>query len=370
MSQSLKTAIVVFVLLTYSTAPANFHSDRSYADTDGLSPPISRLYVGKQRSNKCLGFTIHQCVNKLGPYQNSEIVPESGEVLVRFHGKKNLYVGTGEINHSIGPEWREMRVVNGKIIEESIYVQIIEHGYSWDTRPSKQSGDRIYSCETYGKNNTLSCYGLTPIEPIPQLPELPEIVKNYKPQEIFKYFFQLLTLERCSNLSREYEDKTSKVFAKWQNSAPKLIEMLKASPEYLHALNRVKKETIKRSTRYTVKAQKNCDQILTSFKEQLEGPDEKFSSPEKTWTLFIESLKKGNKEVIVQCLTGQARQNLSSFFINSDETKLREMGNSFTGFELSERMGLYREAAVSRSDGRAGLIYFLENAGNWKISSM
>lgn len=369
MNKYINTALILLLLFLNSNVKANFLDDRCYAEAKGFGPPISRLFVGKKRSNKCLGSTIPQCVGRLGPYQTIEI-ESNGDNIFKFLGDKNLYVGTGKDNNSIGAEWREMRVVNDKIVEEYSFVQIMEHGYSWNAKPFKHTENKGYSCESFGKCNSTLCFGLTPVEPVPQLPEPPAVVNEYGPQEISSYYFQLSMLSGCKFASKEYEYKTLEVISQWRDSQPKLIDMIKASPEYLYGLQKSQKYYEQSTPNDKQKAQKHCDNMFANFKEHQKGPDQRFSSPEKTWTLFTNSLKAGDKETVVQCLSGRARENLSAFFKSSDVDKLREMGNSFTGFSLLEPMGEFQEAAVSRSNGKAGIVMFLEKSGNWKINDM
>jgi hypothetical protein len=49
--------------------------------------------------------------------------------------------------------------------------------------------------------------------------------------------------------------------------------------------------------------------------------------------------------------------------------KLKEMAESFCGLHMAINSGRFREAVVRRGD-RAGLIYFLEVEGEWRISEM
>ena len=97
--------------------------------------------------------------------------------------------------------------------------------------------------------------------------------------------------------------------------------------------------------------------------------DPRKSTPEKTWKLFIESLRGGNLETAFSCLTGDMAAKLRPAFSQMPRQALRDIANSFSGFSVTMDMGNTREAAVTRGD-RLGLIYFVLELGEWKIQEM
>ena len=372
--RQLLVAVSLYLQMLFpASAHADFLSDRCYVDTRGdLDPPISRLFIGIDETNRCLGGKLSICEEKTGSVKSIddiEVVGE-GEVIVRIYGEKNLYLGTGENNQSIGPEWREFRVINGKIVEEYSYVQLLEHGYSWNARPFVELPNRNYSCESYGKCGAHLCFGVEPIEPIPELPTPPEIVKKYSPQEIGNRFFELVFFESCSRLSERSRIKTEPVYKRWKNEAHELVDMLESSPEFVayKKLSEDRKNEV--STKDVQRAEEDCEEYRSAIVEHLDGPDSRLASPQKTWDLFIDALKTGNIDLALVCLTGNAKKKFLSAFGNSDISSLKKFGESFVQFELTGEYGDFQEAVTSRSNGRAGFMYFVETAGNWKISEM
>lgn len=361
-------------------AHADFLDDRPYSNSNlglgDLFPPIRRLYIGKDSTRKCLGTTVSQCVERIGQPSNSETISEN-EMLVKFYGKKNLYLGTGADNKSIGPEWREMRVVNGKIVEEHSFVQIIEHGYSWNDQPynpdnlRRGSGKKRYRTELFGKYNVLVRVGLTPVEPVPKLPEISKVTKNYTEDEKLSYYFRLLLLDNCSALSKDLDFKASRIQNKWSKTIPGLIDILKSGPEYLAASNPARIDTQKLTTKQIIDFKTQCENSFKNLTTYLDGVDPKFSSPKKTWTLYLDSLKNGDRETIFQCLTDKAKKRLSSYYNGNNLSQLKLIGNSFKEFQLSSRFGRYQPATTSRSNGKTWkIMFYLETTGNWKIKEI
>jgi DNA-binding beta-propeller fold protein YncE/tetratricopeptide (TPR) repeat protein len=98
--------------------------------------------------------------------------------------------------------------------------------------------------------------------------------------------------------------------------------------------------------------------------------DARMSSPQNTWNLFIASLKSGDLDTAMSCLTPGMQVKFRPSFTQMSPEKLRNMAESFSGFSLSASMGQgMREAVVARGK-RVGFIYFINVGGAWKINEM
>jgi hypothetical protein len=250
---------------------ADFLGDRCYAKpsstpSDALDPGITRVYIGKKQTNECLGGTLEQCVKKLGKPGKTERTNKN-QLRLTFYGTKNLYRGTGTNNKSIGPEWREVLVVEEKIVDEYSVFQIIEIGYSWDTNQAGNSAD--ISCEQYGECKTMFCSGITPVQPVPQLPKPPEVAMKYTSEEKASLYLQLWTLEICAESSEENTRKTTTLRRRLHESAPALFEMIEASPEYAKTLSAVKLSRSKKPSPTGHGYDNNCDILIDAMTEQL-----------------------------------------------------------------------------------------------------
>ena len=98
-------------------------------------------------------------------------------------------------------------------------------------------------------------------------------------------------------------------------------------------------------------------------------PDPRMASPEQTWQLFIASLKKGDVETALSCLTPGLQNRFRPVFAQPPE-KLRAMADSFTGFQVTGKMGGGMQEAIATRGQRAGTIHFVDVGGAWKISEM
>jgi hypothetical protein len=96
--------------------------------------------------------------------------------------------------------------------------------------------------------------------------------------------------------------------------------------------------------------------------------DPRMSTPEQTWNLLIASLKSGDLDTAMACLT-PGQQAKFRWWTQTPPDKLRSMAESFTAFSMSADMGEIREAVVIRGK-QAGMVYFVNVGGAWKISEM
>ena len=98
-------------------------------------------------------------------------------------------------------------------------------------------------------------------------------------------------------------------------------------------------------------------------------PDARMASPQQTWELFIASLRTGDTETALSCLTPGLQNRFRPLFAQPPE-KLRAMADSFTGFAVTGKMGEGIQEAIATRGQHAGMIYFQNVAGAWKISEM
>jgi hypothetical protein len=98
-------------------------------------------------------------------------------------------------------------------------------------------------------------------------------------------------------------------------------------------------------------------------------PDPRMASPEQTWQLLIASLKQGDAETALSCLTPGLQNRFRPLFSQPPE-KLRAMAESFTGFAISTKIDERTQEAIATRGQHAGMVYFVDVGGAWKISEM
>ena len=99
-------------------------------------------------------------------------------------------------------------------------------------------------------------------------------------------------------------------------------------------------------------------------------PDPRMATPEKTWQLMLASLRAGDSRAALRCMTPGLAARFRPHFEGATREQLRTMADSFTSFQLTAQFGEHREATVTTKDKRAGMVYFVNVAGAWKINEM
>jgi hypothetical protein len=102
-------------------------------------------------------------------------------------------------------------------------------------------------------------------------------------------------------------------------------------------------------------------------------PDKRFDSPEKTWEYLMTSLKQGNVEAALSCLTPPLKGKFKGLFSKMSSSEMNQMAKSFSGFEKTKDLGGMNEYVVLRHAGgrdMGGFIYFINSFGEWKIDEM
>ncbi len=105
--------------------------------------------------------------------------------------------------------------------------------------------------------------------------------------------------------------------------------------------------------------------------------DARLSSPTATWALFLKSLREGNRDDAVTCLTSRARRNFRPIFekaSRADFIKYADFDEALSGFDPPEtptELGEFQWAFARTKDGNGGDVTFWKNyRGEWKISEM
>ncbi|MEP7156719.1 MAG: hypothetical protein ABI905_13150 [Betaproteobacteria bacterium] len=98
--------------------------------------------------------------------------------------------------------------------------------------------------------------------------------------------------------------------------------------------------------------------------------DPRLAHPEKTWNLLIASLKTGDLDTAMTCLTPNMQSRFRPVFAKMTKDALREMADSFTGFAGGGSLGENMYEAYATRGTLAGSIQFVRENGMWRIAEM
>lgn len=98
--------------------------------------------------------------------------------------------------------------------------------------------------------------------------------------------------------------------------------------------------------------------------------DPRMSTPEGTWSLLMDSLKKGDSATAMSCLTPGQQNKFRILFEGRSPEKMRAMAESFSGFALTAKFSEDMQEAFVASGKHGGFVYFIRAGGVWKINEM
>lgn len=159
------------------------------------------------------------------------------------------------------------------------------------------------------------------------------------------------------------------------NDAELLFERLKKS--YPHEIHVV---MLQLDLAYHYKEKNNARQYEEALDEGLKmakalnielvlGPDSKYSSPEKTWNIFLESLEAGDIEAAVECFAPTSQTKYKEIFTVMKD-HLNEMATDMGKISRVEEYEGRAEYEIIRTEhGQAYSypLYFVDMLGEWKI---
>ena len=104
--------------------------------------------------------------------------------------------------------------------------------------------------------------------------------------------------------------------------------------------------------------------------DSIEKPDERFSSPEKTWELFRSSLLAGDIELANKCLMPKYREKHDSMRKAIGDDKMKRMVEEMRPIQKIIKEDGRAKYRIKRKIGNQDItfyIYFVEVFGKWKI---
>jgi hypothetical protein len=362
-------AFIPLWLLVCGDALADWQSDRGWkAQWVGThTARLRKVYPARTPNNnarlgaRCIHQSIEACIKTYGEPAERRQLAQGDEMLVYF-GTKQLYRGTAQSNQSIGPEWSEHIAKNGRIVSEFQIVQVVEVGIFW--APEGQG------CEDFGTVWSNLCRDeLTALGPIPESSVIEGVPSTMSVDQVGRLYDALVHKSICEAHEPGMAARASQAYSTARAKYPKLVDSIEGSQEYRDDQASMLKhiQSFPPDQRQSFPA--FCEYQITG----LGGAgiaDARLASPKATWTLFVASLRSGDRDTATACMTFDMRAKFRKVFEMMSLSELKSMVETFKSFALSERYGSFQETLVVRQDGHAGIVVFLLSEGEWKISEM
>jgi Domain of unknown function (DUF4124) len=193
----------------------------------------------------------------------------------------------------------------------------------------------------------------------------------------------VFTKSICDASMPGFEQRTAAVYAAWRAARPEQVRqtetMINGNPQMTAELAKLREKAAKGLSKEEVhQVEQQCGE---EFVEQMERsshpPDPRFSTPQRTWDLYMKALRSADRALAVSCLTGRYRSGMKKSFQELSDEGIKSMGDFVKGLSglTFERVG--DEASITKewggadaSDGKRWRVDFERVLGEWAIQFM
>ena len=341
-----------------STVP-DYKTDRGFS---GMSFSVfSRVYPGRMPTQNCIGETLHECAAR-GRLDNLDCQPRADGILI-CNGKRNLFRGTDTDSKPTGPERRELRLRDGKIEAEWVVIQIVEE-LTFGAQPETATR----RCESFGTPGLSPCVDVAPIGPLPPPARAaPTFGRRYTPDELSGIAMTVHIMQWCMQGSPDLRNSIEPIYAHWREPRADVVGFMEAklASEIADAVEKIPGGKIG-SPEYA-----QCGQMLTSLDRQGRPPNREFRTPESTWATFKAALASGDAKAAASCFANPFDQ-FGTLISQLSSDDLKQLGATFKEFDMIDKPDVkqYQRGLVTRSDGMAGEVVFVQMGLEWRIEQM
>jgi hypothetical protein len=172
-------------------------------------------------------------------------------------------------------------------------------------------------------------------------------------------------------VSPGFKAATSSVNDKWRRENAAEIAAVEASAKFKADLAELRQRQRTAGAKDVEEAKDMCGQLRHALETR--PRDARLATPTKTWELFLASLRAADRTTVLECLRGAARRNFKEAMANLPDAGLRQMGNGFAKFGITDSFrqgGALQEGFAVTHDGQGHFIHFEQANGEWFITEM
>lgn len=167
-------------------------------------------------------------------------------------------------------------------------------------------------------------------------------------------------LERCRAAQPGFAERSEEVYQAWR---------LRHAGT-LAAFDKQLAPRIRAARRATTPLSLCTDAWLQAIAPLAQPPDPRFSSVEKTWSVFVEALKSADRDTAMRCLTGRAEDQWKARVDALSNEDLRRIGVAIRGLRIQWGDDYEKEGIVEGEDHRVGGVGFVNRNDEWKIQAL
>lgn len=206
-----------------------------------------------------------------------------------------------------------------------------------------------------------------------KLPELGEEV----------VFGAVFTVSICRAGMPGFEQRIARLYATWRAVRPEQVQQAEAriatNAGMTAELAGLREKAAKGLSKEEIdQFERQCgEEVIEQIARSSRPPDSRFSTPQRTFDLYMQALRSADRALAVSCLTGRYRGEMKKSFEELSDEGMRSMANFVKGLSGLRFERMADEASITKasgsvdtSEGRRCCVDFQRVFGEWAIQFM
>jgi hypothetical protein len=172
----------------------------------------------------------------------------------------------------------------------------------------------------------------------------------------------------CDERIPGFSQKVAADYTRWRQKNLQRVVVTERSPEFALQMDDARKQRAAAKTKPTpADIAKECEAVV-AFLEQNAGPsDARFSTPEGTWRVFTDALRKGDAVAALRCMGGTARDGYRRTFEQMQAKGMRDFANTMRSLRVTHTGDADGRGVISKVDGTESRVAFEKVGAEWRI---
>ena len=167
-------------------------------------------------------------------------------------------------------------------------------------------------------------------------------------------------MERCRAAQPGFAERSAEVYDAWR------VRHASTLAEY----EKVLAPRLRLARRAAAPLSVCTDEWLQEVAPLAQAPDPRFSTVQKTWTVFVEALKSADRNAALHCLTGRAEAQWKARVEKLSNEDLRRIGVTIRNLRIQWGDDYAKEGVVEGDDSRVAGVGFRNRNEEWKIDAL
>jgi hypothetical protein len=196
-------------------------------------------------------------------------------------------------------------------------------------------------------------------------------------------FGAVFTESICRAAMPAFEQRIARQYATWRAVRPEQVRQAEAlittNAQMTAELAGLREKVANGLSKEEIaQLERQCgEEFIEQIERSSRPPDSRFSTPQRSFDLYVQALRSADRALAVSCLTGRYRSEMKKSFQELSDEGMRSMANFVKGLSGLRFERMADEASITKasgsvetSDGRRCCVDFQRVFGEWAIQFM